>query len=69
MTIRNVPLAEARARVRQLDTDLKDHKTYCLDCRPRAACQEARDMAAELTALRRDIKTWFDPGPDQGALL
>ena len=65
---RNVPLAEATAEARQLDADLKSHGHDCPDCKPRQPCQVKRDMAADLRRRRREIRTWFAPGPDQEAL-
>ena len=72
MTMRNIPLAERRAEARDLDARLKEHRKACYTCRSRNPCDVAADLAADLAAelaeARQDIRTWFDPGPDQGEL-
>jgi hypothetical protein len=67
--IRNFPLAERRAQACGLDEQFKEHRRECVDCMTRQPCGEARELAAELAAVRDEIKHWFDPGPDQTALF
>lgn len=66
-------LAEARAEATGLDAELKEHKFNCAQCgdkrKGRRMCDQGRGLAAELADARKAVKMWFDPGPDQGALL
>lgn len=65
----NVLLAEAKADARDLAASVRDHPHHCHYCQPRKPCQELREMRADLARMRLAIRTWFDPGPDQGTLL
>jgi hypothetical protein len=68
-TIRSYPLAERRGQASALDAQLKEHRRECFHCMTKQQCAEAGEMAAELRSIRDEIKHWFDPGPDQGALF
>jgi hypothetical protein len=63
-----VPLIERKAEARLMEDDLKRHKAECPSCGV-AACHEYRLMQSELRMVRREIRDWFKPGPDQPTLL
>jgi hypothetical protein len=69
MPIRNYPLAGRRGQARVLDEQVREHRRECRHCWTRQPCGEARALAAELAAIRAEIKHWFDPGPDQATLF
>lgn len=64
-------LADAKAAARGLVEAIAFHKRDCQECSRamRIVCAGRREMERELAALRRDIRTWFAPGPDQGTLI
>lgn len=66
-------LAGARADVLGINAELTDHCKNCATCgdkwKGRRMCETGQGLAAELAAARKLVKTWFDPGPDQGTLL
>lgn len=67
-------LAETRAERADLDRAIKRHKAECAWCgghqrgANRHPCEDGRALAARRAEAARLIKTWFDPGPDQGML-
>jgi hypothetical protein len=69
MRIRSYPLAERRALARAMGEELDEHRRGCARCMIDRSCSEARDLAAELAEVRREIRHWFDPGPDQVPLF
>lgn len=72
MNARNVPLAEARAEARALEDQMKRHRQECVKCgsgKGRIRCEAYKEMAASLSALKRQIKDWFAPGKDQADLF
>lgn len=73
MSVKNIPLAEAKADARALEQATRTHRLECVRCTVRdgrlMACEDLRQMRAELRERRAAIRTWFDPGPDQGTLI
>lgn len=64
---RNVPLIERRADARDLSQRISEHKHDGQRCKP--ACAELVKMRKDLAAIREELRTWFDPGPDQPDLF
>jgi hypothetical protein len=64
-----ISLAGRRGEATALDEQIKEHCHACPLCQGRRQCAERQEMAADLRAIREDIKTWFAPGPDQGELF
>lgn len=67
MSLRSVPLAERRAGARALEEAIRGHRHDGVKCKP--ACAELTGMRTELAAIRREIATWFAPGPDDPVLF
>lgn len=63
---RNVPLIERQADARVLAAQIEEHRR---DCTGGKSCPELAEMRAELTAIRREIATWFDPPADAETLF
>ena len=74
-------LAEARQARDGLKGAIQAHKRDCPACgstvrgstvrgraRPKP-CEDGRELAAEHAAAVQQVKTWFDPGPDQEMLI
>jgi hypothetical protein len=73
MSVKSVPLAEAKANARALEQATRDHRRDCSSCYTvdgrLMACADLREIRAELRELRATIRHWFDPSPDQGTLI
>ena len=65
-TPRNVPLIMRRADVKRLEEEIRQHRS---DCDKAPACENHKELTAELKAAREDVRTWFAPVPDQEALF
>ena len=68
---RNVPLIECRADARVLEDKIREHKKDCQDCAwsAKGQCGNAQAMRNELKAIREELRTWFESGPDQETLF
>jgi hypothetical protein len=63
---------ERKAEAEDLEKWLKSHRANCVKCgagKGRIRCERYKEVAGRLAAVKRDIKTWFDPGEDQGSLF
>ena len=61
-------LAEAKAMIGYLESQVAAHKLDCPECEIRRKCDERRELDAEIKQARADVRTWFAPGDDQEGL-
>jgi hypothetical protein len=64
-----ITLAEQKAAARGLEAEYQEHRHGCTECKPRHRCDYTQHLYTQIGEARRAIKTWFDPGPDQGKLF
>lgn len=63
-------LMHRKADLGHLEAQIEEHKATCVQCRQtRKYCDERREMQAEATSIRAEIRTWFDPPPGSPTLF